>query len=138
MIDYLEQLFSSEQWDREEEQGDSVPSLCLTEEQPQGMKMADVRAEQPQNMTAAAFPKQEQDADMVSYLPEKAADHSDRSRSEARAEEIYRVSPASEAPLFEAYKSPLPDRYRPEERDEPLEHRLRRNSRRYDSGFFLY
>ena len=125
MIDYLEQLFSSDQWDREEEQGDSVPSLRLTEEQPQ-------------NMTAAAFPKQEQDADMVSYLPEKAADHGDRSRSEARAEEIYRVSPASEAPLFEAYKSPLPDRYRPEERDEPLEHRLRRNSRRYDSGFFLY
>ena len=137
MIDYLERLFGTDRRDWEEEQRDAVPSRRLAEEQPQELNLAAVRGEQPQNMTVAGFSVQEKEENVGSYLP-KTEEHHDRSRSETRAEEFARVSPTREEPFSEEHRSYPSVPFRPEEREEPLEHRLRRNSRRYDSGFFLY
>ena len=58
--------------------------------------------------------------------------------AEEPGEELRRVSAAWEEPASETYLSRFAERYHVGEQEEELEHRLRRNSRRYDSGFFLY
>ena len=131
MIDYLERLFSPVRREWEEESEVRSDSRFTAEETPQ----------KPAVLVREAAPEAVRAEKREGYRAEEAVEHRNAALPGGTgegAEELARVSRIWEEPGFEAYGFRTPDRHRPEIREEALEHRLRRNSRRYDSGFFLY
>jgi hypothetical protein len=126
-------------------EGESPEKMAQTslrgEEMPQSPAMTVPEQEAVQPLFAAKVREIGYEAGQMRHRIGNAPEEPRASRatlSGERGQELTRVSPAWEEPVSEAYRSRIPARYNPGEREEDLEHRLRRNSRRYDSGFFLY
>ena len=121
MIDYLERLFLQEEHQWEGEEDGSSPSPLRMEDEPQ----------RPEELG-----RQE-----VLWQLEQALSVPEAGKGRLASEQVQpmpRPGLSRETPALENY--PVPEIYRSREQDgsQELEHRLRRNSRRYDSGFFLY
>lgn len=126
-------------------EGESPEKMAQTslrgEEMPQSPAMTVPEQEAVQPLFAAKVREIGYEAGQMRHRIGNAPEEQRASRatlSGERGQELARVSSAWEEPVSEAYRSRIPARYNPGEREEDLEHRLRRNSRRYDSGFFLY
>ena len=153
MIDYLERLFAPEQDLREGEEEKFPSSFLHTQEPVQDMPMPGFREEAVQNMTVPGVREESVQNMPVSRFPEEAAEQQWKRRLESElavqedqiirlpselGEGLKRITLNREEPAFEEYFPRNLQRNRDGAQGEELEHRLRRNSRRYDSGFFLY
>lgn len=127
MIDYLERLFVREETRWEGEETQFSPSPVQTEETVEPLAVSRFRDEEDWRQEAARR--------LESALT--VEDVSRRLTSE-QAQPLPRPHLTGEEPRAESYSLPEPYRSREMEGAQGLEHRLRRNSRRYDSGFFLY
>ena len=128
MIDYLERLFVQHQRDEQGEEAWAAPSALLTQEPVQNMPVSQFRDEAQWQQEAARR--------LESALSVPGAVQG--RLEEERSGELPRVMMSGEDPVFGVYAQPASVPGMQEVQGEDLEHRLRRNSRRYDSGFFLY
>jgi hypothetical protein len=128
MIDYLERLFVREESGLEGEEDSGASSLLRKEESVESLPVSRLRDEEQWQQEAVRR------LERALHMQEPAG----RRLSEERAEELVRVAVSREEPGFETYPAPMTHFRGQPEREETLEHRLRRDSRRYDSGFFLY
>lgn len=131
MIDYLEQLFVRREY-MEAGEGDAVPSPFRKEagepEPVQGLPVSRFRDESEWQQEATRR------IERVLTMPDTPA----RRLPGENTDELPRPFLSREEPGSETYPTPFVNRDDGRGRGEELEHRLRRNSRRYDSGFFLY
>ena len=128
MIDYLEQLFVPARWAEQGEEERSVPSSSLPQEPVQPLSVSAFREEEQWQQVAVRR------VEGALSIPGTV-----RGRLEGEVgEELPRVRMDGEDPISGAYEPPFSGLPFRETQGEELEHRLRRNSRRYDSGFFLY
>ena len=129
MIDYLEQLFAPEQTEKSEEaQIQTTLRTRLAQEEPEMMALPRTKAEE--------YWQEEAVRRLEHAVSDAPAFH--RGMESIAPVEMQRISAAREEPeTAERYSTEI--RRREEERpDEVLERRLRRDSRRYDSGFYWY
>ena len=127
MIDYLERLFIREEHLREGEEDISSPSPLRMAEEAEELPVARIREEQWQQ---ESVPRHERTLSM----PEEGT----RRLQAELPESLPRPVLSREEPGFQPYSFPEPYLFRETDGAQELERRLRRDSRRYDSGFFLY
>jgi len=126
MIDYLERLFVPEKRVEERESETGFRFASLGEEGAEEMILPRLAPEEPWEGGQAR----------EHLLPEL---HVPFRRPESiPPEELARVIRRGEEPVFERQSPRISQRPQARERQEELERRLRRDSRRYDSGFFWY
>ena len=127
MIDYLERLFIREEHLREGEEDISSPSPLRMEEEAEELPVSRIREEQWQQ---ESVPRHERTLSM----PEEGTRRLPAERPESLPHPVL----SREEPGFQPYSFPEPYPFRERDGTQELERRLRRDSRRYDSGFFLY
>ena len=128
MIDYLERLFVREEHQREGEEDIASPSFLQMEEDVEALPVSRIRDEA--QWQSEAVRRLEQ----ALSVPESG----NRRLPAEQPESLPRPVLTREEAAFEPYS--FPERHFSRETDgaQELERRLRRDSRRYDSGFFLY
>ena len=127
MIDYLERLFVREEHRWEGEEDISFPSPLRMEEEAEELPVSRIREEQWQQ-EAARRPER------TLNVPEEGT----RRLPSELPESLPHPVLSREEPGFQPYSFPEPYLFRETDGAQELERRLRRDSRRYDSGFFLY
>ena len=127
MIDYLERLFVREehQWEGEEDIASPSP---LRVEAAEELPVSRIRDEEQWRQEAARR------LERALRVPESG----NRRLPAEQPESLPRPVLSREEPGFEPYVFPETYSFRETDGAHELERRLRRDSRRYDSGFFLY
>lgn len=128
MIDYLERLFVREEHQREGEEDIASPSFLQMEEDVEALPVSRIRDEAQWQSEAVRR------LERALSVPESG----NRNLLAEQPEALPLPVLSREEPALQRYSFPESYAFREEDGAQEMERRLRRNSRRYDSGFFLY